>query len=629
MKKTAWLLIFLLGIPVAAQTTQPPDKDKQVQKTHQKTLKVRKKAEKSDKTRKNQEKASSTGNASVVDQLLGDEAVKEASDWGQVVKTPRHHYPYLEHHGYFRIRAEGIYRGHLGTDTIVSGKTISTSGMLPPLTDNGANRNSANSKQVGPQNEDWIGGVNIRFRYAPILHITRGLQIHGEFDVLDNMVLGSTPDYDPTRPDAPLAIFARGQAPLNSLINSLKDPIAVKQAYLQWDITGPSVGGGPLVRFTGGRMAENFGLGMVYNDGEGLDDDYGTYVDRLQLLFATGRWFVKGAFGWTSSGPTSASPKWPLGQAYDLTDKDDVVEGMLTFGYQAKTRPQMVKDRRRLIVMNKPVVDTALHLVYRHQNLDISKQSLKDLESGKVDPMQTGKTGYDSIQLVPRHAWTLVPDLWFRLRYKPDYRKLLRIEFELASVIGNIGHTGEGTQDHAMSIRSLGAAFEGAFTTGSFTVGVNTGVASGDNSPYFGVLDASKLQGAGNTFSAFYFNPDYRVDLLMFRHVIGTITDAFYFDPYFTYDAFEKEEDALGARLDLVYGRALYGASTPSGDKNLGVELQLKAFYKSSDRFFADLEWDVLWPLSAFNLKAGYMGSAQNRSCHWSTILRGRLGVRF
>ena len=618
MKKTLWLLFFLLALPVTAQEVK--NKDKKTQAT---------KPAKTEISTKNTKPAKKTDDLSIVDQLLGNEKAADASNWGQVLKPPSHSYPYLEHHGYFRIRADGIYRGHLGTETIVSGKTIGTSGILPPLTDNVANTNSSIKSKVGPQNEDWIGGVNIRFRYKPTFHITRGLRIKAEFDVLDNMVLGSTPDYDPTRPDAPLAIFARGQAPVNSLINSLKNPIAVKQAFLEWDITGPSVGGGPLVRFSGGRMAENFGLGMVYNDGEGLDDDYGTYVDRLQVMLATGRWFVTGAFGWASSGPTSASPKWPLGQAYDLTDKDDVLEGMLTFGYQAKTEPEKAADRRRLIVMNKPVVDTALHLVYRHQNLAISQQSLSDLESGAVDPSATGTTGYDSLKLVPRGAWTMTPDLWFRLRYKPDYNKLLRVEFEIAGVFGKIDHTGEGNTDHAMDIRSLGAALESSFTTGSFTVGFNTGLASGDNSKYFGVLDKSKLDAAGNTFTAFYFNPDYRVDLLMFRHVIGTITDTFYIDPYFVYDAFKKEEDALGGRLDLIYGRALYAASTPSGDPNLGVELQVKAFYKSSDTFFADLEWDVLWPLSAFNLKTGYMGSAQDRSAHWSTILRGRLGVRF
>jgi len=621
MKKTAWLLIFFLALPVAAQEKTENSK-KQTKKTV-KTTASAKKAESSQKDKK------SDDGLSVVDQLLGDEKATDVTNWGQVVKPKTHSYPYLEHHGYFRIRAEGIYRGHLGTETTVSGKTISTSGMLPALTNNGANTNSSIKDKVGPRNEDWIGGVNIRFRYQPTFHLSRGLRIKAEFDVLDNMVLGSTPNYDPTRPDAPLAILSRGQAPVNSLIDSLRDPIAVKQAFMEWDITGPSVGGGPLVRFSGGRMAENFGLGMVYNDGEGMDDDYGTYVDRLQLMLATGRWFVTGAFGWASSGPTSASPKWPLGQAHDLTDSDDVLEGMLTFGYQAKTRPELANDRKKLVVMNKPVVDTALHLVYRHQDLALSDQSFQDLKSGKVDPTETGTTGYDSLKLVKRGAWTLVPDLWFRLRYKPDHKKLLRIEFEAAAVVGKINHVGEGSADHEMKIQSMGAALESAFTFGSFTVGLNTGVASGDNSPYFGVLDASKVKSAGNTFSAFYFNPDYRVDLLMFRHVIGTITDTVYFDPYFVYDAFENEEDALGGRLDVIYGRALYSASTPSGDPNLGVEIQVKAFYKSSNMFFADIEWDVMWPLGAFNLKTGYMGSAEDRSAHWSTILRGRLGVRF
>lgn len=621
MKKTAWLLILFLAMPVMAQETTKKKKTEVKQPV---------KTAVPDKTQKPAYKTKKAKtDLSVVDQLLGDEKAADVSNWGQVIKPRAHSYPYLEHHGYFRIRAEGFYRGHLGTDTIVSGKTISTSGILPPLTDNGANTNSSIKNQVGPRNEDWIADVNIRFRYQPTFHISRGLRIKAEFDVLDNMVLGSTPDYDPTRPDAPLAILSRGQAPVNSLINSLRDPIAVKEAFMEWDITGPSVGGGPLVRFSGGRMADNFGLGMVYNNGEGLDDDYGTYVDRLQLMLATGRWFVTGAFGWASSGPTSASPKWAMGQAHDLTDSDDVLEGLLVFGYQAKTESAKSADRRRLVVMNKPVVDTAMHLVYRRQNLALSKQSLADLESGKIDPTKTGTTGYDSLKLVPRGAWTLVPDLWFRLRYKPDHKKLLRIELEAAAVVGKIDHISEGKTDHAMKVQSMGAALESAFTTGSFTVGLNTGLASGDNSPYFGVLDASKIQGAGNTFSAFYFNPDYRVDLLMFRHVIGTITDAFYFDPYFVYDAFAQEEDALGGRIDLIYGRALYSASTPSGDPNLGVELQLKAFYKSSNMFFADLEWDVLWPMGAFDLKTGYMGSAQDRPAHWSMILRARLGVRF
>jgi uncharacterized protein (TIGR04551 family) len=158
----------------------------------------------------------------------------------------------------------------------------------------------------------------MRFRMNPELHVSDNLRILSQIDMLDNLVLGSTPggynggssanDRPPsTSPYAPIGAFANTQVPPTSGLNSFKNSVEVKRA---WGEYATPVG---QVRF--GRMPSHWGLGILENSGDGHDSDWQSTVDRI--MFTTGikplDLYFSGAWDFPNEGQTSASLESTLG----------------------------------------------------------------------------------------------------------------------------------------------------------------------------------------------------------------------------------------------------------------------------------------------------------------------------
>ena len=100
--------------------------------------------------------------------------------------------------------------------------------------------------------------------------------------------------------------------------------------------------------------------------------------------------------------------------------------------------------------------------------------------------------------------------------------------------------------DQAATSDQFGLAFESELALGHSRVGLDAGVASGDDAPGFGAfpapgaaapkpgdLDGPQADPPGDTtVDNFRFHPDYRVDRILFREIIGTVTDAIYVRPH-------------------------------------------------------------------------------------------------
>ena len=153
--------------------------------------------------------------------------------------------------------------------------------------------------------------------------------------------------------------------------------------------------------------------------------------------------------------------------------------------------------------------------------------------------------------------------------------------------------------------------------------------ASGDNAPGWGIqpLETSPTPGTWDggqnddgKINNFRIDPDFQVDLILWRQLVGMVTDAIVFRPGLQYNVTE----GFGGRLDLVYSRAVYGESTPSAgissadviaelghgqDNNLGIELDAKLFYASDDGFHAWLEYGVLFPLAGLDSQVRNMNN--------------------
>jgi uncharacterized protein (TIGR04551 family) len=527
-------------------------------------------------------------------------------------------YPRFDHHGYFRFRADVFWNGHLGLsldvldgvvdDTVTADNVISSTAIPAPLRESWVN-NQGNSPFFAATNGNasndarTLASANIRFRYQPTLHISQSMRIHATFDVLDNVVLGSTPDFSPNlqRPDVPLVAFATSQGSPTAGINGFKDSVAVKEAYAEWQ---------PAFLLRAGRMASHWGLGIIANGGKGIDDDYGDYADRVLLGLKLYGVYVFAAYDFVYSGLTTDSHHGLFGQPMDLGTDDDVKQAVLAVFQRPLSAEE--KAQREVSYREKfePIFDWGFYGVFRSQRWDYQQDDYNYWYGiwNPADAYDDGGGGgysddnYGSVYLVDRDAWAFVPDLWFRYMQRFDYFSGLRIELEAAGVFGDFRYSDDATTTSKKKLQQFGFALEAEYDWKELTIGLNTGMATGDDSPGFCMTTTCIRDGdqADLEVTNFKFDRNYHVDLLMFREMIGTVTKSLYVKPYIAYDLFDSVEDALGARLDIVYGHSLSPESLDSKDPSLGLEFDLSLFYEEKGRFNLDLQSGLMIPFAGF-----------------------------
>jgi uncharacterized protein (TIGR04551 family) len=117
--------------------------------------------------------------------------------------------------------------------------------------------------------------------------------------------------------------------------------------------------------------------------------------------------------------------------------------------------------------------------------------------------------------------------------------------------------------------------------------------------PPRGSIDGNQVGPAYPSLNNYRFNPAYQVDLILWRRILGTVTDAWYAKPTFRWDVL----DGLSVAGQVVYSQAIFAESTPSSvNKPLGVELDLGVKYQSDDGFVFFLDYGLLGFLSGFQM---------------------------
>ena len=214
-----------------------------------------------------------------------------------------------------------------------------------------------------------------------------------------------------------------------------------------------------------------------------------------------------------------------------------------------------------------------------------------------------------------------VPDVWLKLE-----RKTFRLELEAAAVFGSMENralraedAGDPALSQALQVVQFGGAAQGEIRWPEYNLKleVETGFASGDRAPGMGNKPRRRVSGSDNntqsgdidgpqyacqstggcsdsTVRNFRFNRDYRIDMILWREIVGGGTDAVYLKPKHTYVAADGFE-LYGA---IIGSRAVYAESTPSStDPNLGIELDAGARYITEDGFMAGVAWGILFPM--------------------------------
>jgi len=193
--------------------------------------------------------------------------------------------------------------------------------------------------------------ANLRLRLNPEIHISDNLRILSQVDMLDNLVLGSTPDAYAMRRAAsarpaiarrltattgtpPLGFFSTTQGAPTAGVNGYRNSIDVTRAWAEY-LT-------PVGQVRFGRMPNHWGLGMVYNSGDCLDCDYQTNTDRI--MFVSGLksldLYFGGSWNFLSTGPTTATPYDVYGgQPYNVANLANV--GQWDLFAARKTNPEL------------------------------------------------------------------------------------------------------------------------------------------------------------------------------------------------------------------------------------------------------------------------------------------------
>lgn len=487
--------------------------------------------------------------------------------------------------------------------------------------------------------EHTMAGVNMRLRLEPTINVSEEVRLRMQIDGLDNVIMGSTPEYAFSRSDrSDFAVLSESQVPPVSGQNAIRDSIALKRVF--GEITTP-VG---VLRF--GRMGSQWGLGMVHSDGSCHDCDYGDTVDRIQFVTQPlPGIYVTPMIDFNVEGPTSAR-FGELGQPVDLSQSDDAHSYVL-----AVAKRDTDQQAKAKLENNQAVINGGLHLTYRTQHSD-PVTWFTGAFTGEGGDAAPGSLGYAA-----RNTWLVVPDLWGKYE-----QKALRVEVEVAARIGNIGsvaglHGLPLEVQTPLSIFELGAVAQGEYRLldGKLKLRAELGWASGDNAFGMGAFPgrdgsdpanpgftrAGDIDGPQWTCSAgggcadpnirnFTFNRDYRIDLILWRELIGTITDAIYAKPSVEYEL------ADGLRLEgaMIYSRAVYPESTPAytaggtNDPSLGIEFDGRVHYETDDGFFAQVQAGILFPLAGLNSQPISSGQTPP-PLESATAFRASLGIHF
>ena len=416
---------------------------------------------------------------------------------------------------------------------------------------------------------------------APILDAYApgaGVAVHARADILDDLGFGSTPEVGTGRAPAPSG--SPGQRPVTA--------IAIKRAWGEV-LT-------PFGVLAAGRMGAHFGLGIVANGGDCEDCDGGDTADRIALVTPLAGHLIALAYDASASGPQT--PRKDGHRVLDLEPSDDV--NTVT---AALLRAAVPATRARRAAAGRSTVEYGAYVSHRWQDRDVPASYLPTAQPVAIGPAS----------LVARdfHATTLGG--WLRLS-----GPRLRIEAEAAYLRARVGQASlipgiELTQPITSS--QLGVALETELApTAGTRLGADAGYASGDPAPGFGAFPAPDAQAAppgsfdgpqaappgDTTVDNFRFNPDYRIDQILFREIIGTITDAIYVRPHARATLVHVGDARIEVGAALIASWAADPSSTPSGARALGVELDPELRY-ASRALAAVVDYAVLFPGAAFD----------------------------
>ncbi len=525
---------------------------------------------------------------------------------------------FFQLNGYLRFRAYLFHNFNLGFYEGASGPKspffipFSEFGQSGKVSDN-PYRTSCAARDGNDCRTDNLTSADMRLRLEPTINVTDQVRVKAQLDVFDNLVMGSTPDSyflngKSATTDVQAVAFSHGQQSPEAGQNSVFSSIRAKRAWAEVRT--------PFAEIRFGRMPSHWGTGMLVNNGDCLDCDYGANADRVMV--ATKLWghFFAFLWDWVATGPTTQllNAQQNQGVFYNADTLDDVSQWIFTLGKLDK--PEVLKEK---LDAGKVVFNYGGYFVYRQQDW-----------AQRTNPTDYSQNTYSQLQqnLEPRKAKAFIGDIYLRLNYKK-----LHLEMEGAVIAGTIGNLSDQFAAINGSTRILtgGLAFKGHYKLlrDALKIFLEVGYASGDPAEDSNAQLNYRYGNPvpfNNHIGRFTFDPDYHVDLILFRRIIGAVQNAAYFKPGVSYDIL----DNFTARADIMYAMAANPVAYPGNSYNLGLEIDASLMYKNEEEgFYAGVTYGVLFPFGALSLPASIYGPQFAHDAETAQTFQGRLAVKF
>ncbi len=471
--------------------------------------------------------------------------------------TPREK-PEIKLDGYLRTRGEALYNLDLDRGPTPSGATLFPVSKADPST-------------------KMLTYWDMRLRTDIAVYAPGGMvAVKARIDVLDNMALGSVPDGIPSA---------------TTTLKPANGALSVKRAYGEALL--------PFGLLAAGRMGSHWGLGILTNGGDCLDCDSGDAADRIGFLTPIAGHILAAAYDFSATGPQATRGIQGRSVGFEpTTDVRSVTFAFLNF------RDEATRARRKKA--GKTTIEYGSYLSHRWQSNDVPAAYLPLAQPIPITASQVMARGF--------HATAI--DGWVRFS-----SPMLRIEAEGVYLNGQVDQASllpGALLKNPVTSSQVGAALETDIgrVEDAFGFGIDGGYASGDRAPGFGVgtatangapAKAGDLNGSqanppyDNTVNNFRFHPDYRIDRILFREIIGSVTDALYVKPHAKLRLARAASGSLTASVAAIASSAIYGTSTPSGQKPLGIEIDPTLAWDSRDGFHVALEHAILFPLGGFD----------------------------
>jgi uncharacterized protein (TIGR04551 family) len=424
-----------------------------------------------------------------------------------------------------------------------------------------------------------------------------GVAVKARVDWLDNASLGGAPDLAGGSPAT-----SGGQRPTQ---------VVIKRAW------GEALT--PFGTIAAGRMGASFGLGMAANGGDCEACDHGDAADRLAFVSPVLGHVLALAYDFAATGPFTLSKDG--GHAIALSPSDAAAGPTLAI---LNIRTPAALTRRA--AAGYMTLEYAAYVSRRTQDRDVPASYL-----GLATPRP-----YTSNDLTARGFAATGLGGWLRLSSSH-----LRVEAELAYLHARLDQPSliPGAEI-AVPVTSdqLGVAVQSELDLVAMKLGLDGGYASGDSAPGFGafpVATGTTTTAAGaldgpqanlprdHTVDNFRFHPDFHVDEILFREIIGTVTDAIYVRPHVRATLLRAGAGHVEAGAALIASWAVEATSTPSGQRALGVELDPELRFVSRDGLALTLNYGLFLPGAAFD------NPTANLSAKPAQVLRARLGFAF